>query len=244
MKYQGSKVKLAKDILPIMLSQMNDKIAFVDAFCGGCSIIQDVPLNYIRIANDKNRYLIAMWESLIVGKDFPSFIPKELYDDVRDCFHGKNIKYKDDMIGWIGYMASFNGRMFSGGYSGHNVKIKNGGYRDYITESINNIREQLRTHNFRGINWYSGDYYDIPIPDNSLIYCDIPYKNTKQYEFSKDFDYGMFYDWCRAMKEDGCTIFVSEYQMPSDFKCVWQKEVTNAMNQTITKKPIEKLFTL
>lgn len=54
----------------------------------------------------------------------------------------------------------------------------------------------------------------------------------------------MFYDWCRAMKEDGNTIFVSEYQMPSDFKCVWEKEVTNTMNQTITKKPIEKLFTL
>ena len=54
----------------------------------------------------------------------------------------------------------------------------------------------------------------------------------------------MFYKWCRAMKEDGHTVFVSEYNMPSDFKCIWQKEVTNAMNLTSTKKPIEKLFTL
>ena len=50
--------------------------------------------------------------------------------------------------------------------------------------------------------------------------------------------------YCRAMKEDGHTVFVSEYNMPSDFKCIWQKEVTNAMNLTSTKKPIEKLFTL
>ena len=54
----------------------------------------------------------------------------------------------------------------------------------------------------------------------------------------------MFYNWCRAMKQNGHTVFVSEYNMPSDFKCVWQKEVTNAMNLTLTKKPIEKLFTL
>ena len=68
--------------------------------------------------------------------------------------------------------------------------------------------------------------------------------STKQYSTSKNFDYEMFYNWCRAMKEDGHTVFVSEYQMPSDFKCIWQKEVTNAMNLTSTKKPIEKLFTL
>ena len=52
----------------------------------------------------------------------------------------------------------------------------------------------------------------------------------------------MFYKWCRAMKEDGHTVFVSEYNMPSDFKCIWQKEVRNAMNLTSTKKPIEKLY--
>lgn len=244
MKYQGNKAKIVKDILPIMLKQMEDKAAFVDAFCGSCTVIQDVPPFYKRIANDKNKYLIAMWQSLLNGKVFPEIISKELYDDVRDCFHGKNIYYEDDMIGWVGYMASFNGRMFSGGYSGHNVIIKNGTTRDYINESIRNIKEQLKMHNLQSIEWHSGNYYDIPITDSSLIYCDIPYKNTKQYEFSKNFDYDMFYDWCRAMKEDGNTIFVSEYQMPSDFKCIWQKEVTNAMNQTITKKPVEKLFTL
>lgn len=144
MKYQGSKNKIVKDILPIMLSHMQGKTVFIDAFCGSCSIIQDVPLNYVRIANDNNRYLIAMWKSLISGKKFPSFIPKELYDEVRDCFHGKNNKYEDDVVGWVGYMTSFNGRMFSGGYSGHKVKVKKGKYRDYIAESINNITEQLK----------------------------------------------------------------------------------------------------
>ena len=46
------------------------------------------------------------------------------------------------------------------------------------------------------------------------------------------------------MKKQGHTIFVSEYNAPEDFECVWQKEVTNSMNQTKTKKPTEKLFKL
>ena len=60
----------------------------------------------------------------------------------------------------------------------------------------------------------------------------------------KDFDYSKFYEWCRQKHSEGYHIFISEYQMPDDFKCVWQKQVTCAMNQTITKKPTEKLFTL
>ena len=216
MKYMGNKTKIVNDILPIMLENYNGK-TFVDAFCGSCAIIQDVPPNYIRI---------------------------DFYDKVRNCFNGKNDNYEDDLVGWVGYMASFNGRFFDAGYSGHNVIGKTGKARDYIKENINNIKNQIEKHNFKNINWFSTDYYNIPFPEQSLIYCDIPYKDTKQYKYSKSFDYEMFYDWCKAMKEDGHTIFISEYQMPSDFKCIWQKEVTNAMNPTITKKPIEKLFTL
>jgi DNA adenine methylase len=138
--------------------------------------------------------------------------------------------------------SSFNGRFFSGGYSGHNVMGKNGKARDYITENINNIKKQLDEYNHDNIEWYYGNYFNIPFPENSLIYCDIPYKDTKQYDTSKNFDYEMFYDWCHAMSEDGHSVFVSEYNMPPEFECVWEKEVTNAMNQTITKKPVERLF--
>ena len=73
------------------------------------------------------------------------------------------------------------------------------------------------------------------------MYCDIPYFNTKQYETSKDFDYENFYNWCRENKSK-YQIFISEYQMPDDFKCIWSKEVTNSMNTTKTYKPTEKLF--
>lgn len=106
----GNKQRIVNDILPLML---DDKYTtFVDLFCGSCSVIQKVPLTYHRIANDKNKYLIEMWKSIVEDKEFPLEIPKDLYSDVRDCWHGRNNRYEDDYIGWIGFMASFNGRFF------------------------------------------------------------------------------------------------------------------------------------
>lgn len=242
MKYMGSKNKIVSDILPVMLSEMNSKSAFVDAFCGGCSVVENVPPQYRRIANDKNKFLIAMWKSLTKGKTFPLRIEKDFYSKIRDVAYGRNNNYPDDLVGWVGFMASYNGRFVDAGYSGHNVACSNGKSRDYITENINNTLKQIPK--LKGIEWQSGDYFDIDIPDNSLIYCDIPYKGTKQYSTSKNFDYERFYQWCRDMKEKGHTIFVSEYNMPDDFICVWSKQITNAMHQTNTKKAVERLYTI
>lgn len=246
MKYLGNKRRIVNDILPIMLSQNKNNV-FVDLFCGSCSVIQNVPSTYRRIANDKNKYLIEMFKALNDGKQFPKTILKETYSFCRGIYNAERKRnaiiteenYAE--IGWVGWMASFNGRFFSGGYSGHKVAQKNGKTRDYITEQINNTLSQIPLLN--GIEFNSGEYYAVVIPKGSIVYCDIPYKGTKQYETSNDFDYENFYQWCRENKDD-YEIFISEYNMPLDFKCVWQKEVTNSMNQTKTYKPIEKLFTI
>lgn len=118
----------------------------------------------------------------------------------------------------------------------------NGKPRDYITENINNTIKQIPK--LKGVEWQTDDYWNIKIPDNSLIYCDIPYFGTKQYSTSKNFDYNKFYRWCKEMKKKGHTIFISEYNMPEDFKCIWSKQITNAMHQTNTKKTVEKLYTI
>lgn len=242
MKYQGNKQRFVGDILPIMLKEMENCNAFVDIFCGSCSVIQKVPNKYVRIANDKNKYLIAMWKDLIDGKNFPTMITKKLYDEIRGCVHWDSDKYSEGLIGWCGFMASFNGRFVDGGYSGHNVKGSNGKTRDYIRENIQNTLPQIEE--LKGVKFYSGDYQDVKLPEKSLIYCDPPYKGTKQYYTSKDFDYERFYKWLRDKKEEGHTIFVSEYDMPGDFTVVWEKDVKVAQNPTKTKKSTEKLFRL
>jgi len=155
------------------------------------------------------------------------------------------------LIGWIGFMASFNGRFYDGGYSGKTDK------RDYVDEQIRNTLKQipkimsidtLEVNDYRQLFNRIGCkeiYNDFAkYKGNYLIYCDIPYKNSKKYAFDTNFDYDIFYDWCRLLSKRGHKIFISEYEMPDDFKCVWEMEVTNSMHPTKTKKPIEKLFTL
>lgn len=247
MKYMGSKAKTADDIVSIMMQDMTPQTAFVDAFCGGCHVVGKVPGSFRRIANDKNNYLVAMWSMLVNSKlEFPRIITKSSYDFYRNIFNAggfrsDKITSDDAMIGWIGFMASFNGRFFDGGYSGHAVRTKTG-VRNYIAEQINNTTAQIDS--LRGVEWIAGDYSDFIIPEHSLVYCDIPYKDTKQYSVSKNFDYGRFYDWCRAMKGEGHIVYVSEYTMPEDFTCVWEKPVKVTMNQLNTHNKVERLYKL
>lgn len=233
MKYMGSKNRIANEILPIILKDRKQDQYYVEPFCGGLGTFDKVTGN--RIANDKNKYLIAMWKGLQENVDRPTEISKELYARARTEYNnGTNIEFDDFMIGWIGWMASFNGRFFDGGYSGKTDT------RDYVSEQIRNTERQIPL--LKGAIFTSGDYNDLDIPDNSIIYCDIPYYSTKQYATSKDFNHPKFWQWCRDMKSKGHTVFVSEYTSPDDFDCVWKKQVTNSMNTTKTTKPIERLF--
>lgn len=237
MKYKGGKGRIADEILAIMLNSMLPGQTFVDAFCGGCAVIQRVPKEYPRIANDNNRYLIAMLQRLTTDDKWkpPTDIPRNFYNDVRTSYYEDDGRYDDALIGWVGWMASRNGRFFDGGYSGFG---KDG--RDYIGENIRNITRQL--DDLRGVEWYCGDYSEIPIPAGSLIYCDPPYKNTSGYTTGRNFDYPLFYDWCRRKSDEGHIVFVSEYKMPGEFDCVWEKQVKNTLNGTRTYTATEKLW--
>jgi DNA adenine methylase len=66
------------------------------------------------------------------------------------------------MIGWIGFMGSFNGRFYDGGYSGKTTT------RDYVSEQIRNTEKQKEL--LDGAIFINGDYDTISYPINSIIY--------------------------------------------------------------------------
>ena len=88
------------------------------------------------------------------------------------------------------------------------------------------------------ISCYTGDYASVPIADDSVIYCDIPYLGTNVYQ-SEGFDYERFYEWCFMQKEP---VFISSYDMPSDFECVATFKHTQSLCATKTSTVYEKLF--
>ena len=247
MKYMGSKNRIANKILPIILQDRKPKQWYVEPFAGGMNTLDKVIGN--RIANDNNRYLIALWKGLTEGIKYPADIDKELYSLARDVFNGRETRYEhimnmtDDMIGWIGFMASANGRFFEGGYSGKsNTRI--GTVRDYIAESIRNIEKQIPL--MKDVDFRITDYKNLIIPENSIIYCDIPYKGTKQYSTSKGFNYTEFWEWVRIKINENHNVFISEYNAPDDFKCIWEQTVKSSLsaNGVIggNKDSVERLF--
>lgn len=191
MKYMGSKARIAPEIMPIILEGKKEGQCYVEPFCGGCNSLQHVTGH--RIGGDQNKYLIAMWKGLQADSPRPRVITKQMYDDARmDFRYGRNDHYDDFLIGWIGFMSSFNGAFFRG-YTG------NYPHRDYIRESINNVERQV--DKIRDVEFHACGYEQLPIPSESIIYCDIPYRDTSGYTATGGFDHDRFWGWCTLQKK-------------------------------------------
>lgn len=58
------------------------------------------------------------------------------------------------------------------------------------------------------LEFSSKDYRDVNIKQNSIIYCDIPYKKTQSYD--NQFSHEDFYNWASVQKNP---VFISEYDI-------------------------------
>jgi DNA adenine methylase len=241
MKYMGSKNRIAKYFLPIILKDRKENQWYVEPFVGGANMIDKVDGN--RIGADNNKYLIAMWKALQSGWIPPKKITREFYNQCRDKYN-KGIAKENEyhIIGYVGFNGSYSGK-FYGGYAGI-VTAKSGKVRNYPLEAYNNIVKQV--NNIKDIKFIYSNYTTLDLPENSIIYCDPPYADVTKYKTANNFNYKEFWQWCRDKTVEGHKVFISEYNAPDDFVCIWQKEVSSSLraNGKISgdKKSTEKLF--
>ena len=98
----------------------------------------------------------------------------------------------------------------------------------------------------QNVSFICGDYKQIDV-DSAVVYCDPPYEDTKKYASVSSFNYNEFWDWCRKQNENNI-LFVSGYDAPDDFKCIWSKDVIvnfdSNRNENSNKNRTEKLFIL
>lgn len=240
MKYMGSKSRVAKYIVPIIQDciDTNKITTYIEPFAGWCNVIDKVKCEN-KYAYDINKYLIALWLHLENGGALLDEVPRELYNEVRESY--KQRKYEDWYVGNVGFLVSYNGRWFDGGYAKPGYeKTKNGlRYRDYYKEASANIMKQI--DDIRDVYFAVADY-KILEPHNAVIYCDPPYQGAKQYANSINFDYDEFWDIMRKWSKDNY-VFISELHAPDDFTCIWQQEVSRSIKATDKSTAIEKLFT-
>lgn len=246
MKYMGSKSKIKKYICPIIQQYIDDNRieTYIEPFVGGANVMDSIKAKN-RIGGDNNEYLIEFLKFMQTNGVLPDEnVTRELYNDVR-ANKGTD-KYPKWYIGAIGFLASFNGRFFDGGYAKEQM-LKNGKKRNYYQECKRNVEKQFNLGTLLNVNFIYTDYNFFTNISNSLIYCDIPYENTKQFSTSKNFDYSRFWKWAKFMSKNN-VVLVSEVNEPinylesNQYKCIWSQEVLRTQNVSNKFKAIEKLF--
>lgn len=229
MKYMGSKNRIAKHLLPIMLSECekNGIIKWVEPFVGCANMIDKVHDSFERIGYDLNPHTIA---ALIGIRDHLDELPNQVSEDFY-----KSIKKTEPnpINSWVRFECSFGAKL-DNGYA------RNSAGANYAQMGLNLAIKQ--SPKIQNVQFICDSYENLDF-ENCLIYCDPPYQGTTGYK-TGTFDHNKFFEWCREQAKKNI-VFVSEYNAPDDFECVWQGEIkTNFASQrkSATHKAVEKLF--
>lgn len=260
MQYFGGKQKTSRDITTVLNQMIRRDQIYFEPFVGGASICAGMVARK-RIANDTNKYLIAMYKALQKGWVPPTTVTEDEYYAMKKMVE-PDYKNQDGFgenmpedwnpspadIGFAGIACSFYGMWF-GSYArdakgvgkkgtGHNQKFALKGYNTLIK-----IRERLKDVKF------ASKSYDEFNPKNALIYCDPPYSGTDQPYYTKTFDTEHFWDVMREWASDPTNIVVvSEYDAPDDFPCIVEIPtktcifVKNDRGEMAKADRVEKLF--
>ncbi len=252
MVYMGSKGGILEQIIPILESRRRspDQL-FVDAFGGGFNVV--TAMSGPRWGNEYNHVIVDMFKYLqekvyfdertcewcFPADTFPEEVSKEDYLYIR----AHKDEYPSWFIAYVGFCCSFKATYFQG-YAGKMYQDRNRAsiYRQFTMKYHSGMRD---------VKLFSGDYRDLVIPSGSMVYNDIPYKNTSGYKTGdgkgNTFDHQAFYEWaCSQVDDNHCDVYLSEYTEPDwgHWELIWSNEKRNLMysKEGAAVSHIEKLF--
>lgn len=104
-------------------------------------------------------------------------------------------------------------------------------------QRLESLESLERLQRLERLELYNLSYEQVKIPDNSVVYCDIPYRDTSSY--NNDFDYDAFYKWALSQP---FPVFVSEYCMPENFHVIAEWNRVSLLSPDSRKQETEKLF--
>ena len=239
MRYLGGKSRIAKPILEVILANATERTGvYWEPFIGGGGMASKAAKHFNRcIYSDQDEDLMLMWEALATGWEPPEQVSEEEYKALR---HAE----PSALRGFVGYGCSFGGKWF-GGYA-RSKKIS-GDPRGHCGESQRSVLKGIKdmTSPAGGFEFHCAPYHACQPQPGDVVYCDPPYAGTTKYR-GKPFNHEEFWRTARAWAEQGVHVFVSEYNAPEEWECVWEKSqhvfVAGAMNGNEYKKNVERLF--
>lgn len=230
MQYLGGKARSANKIIEYMKKEVgtNRFDAYVEPFVGAANVLHKVKCKR-KIANDINKYVIAMLAEVSKGWIPPINVSENEYNRIKK----NKDEFTDYLVGFVGFGCSFGAKFF-GGYARGRPD------RNYASVSCRSLLKQAP--GLKDVEFLCGSYLELEIPDNSIIYCDPPYEGSTEYH-DKNFNSNLFWLWAEEMSKT-CKVFVSEYCAPSPWRCIWRREVKVQMNIEGGLKRTDCLFTL
>ena len=231
MKYHGGKATIAKELANYIRND-SEYDMFFSPFCGACSVerllVEDFAICFF---NDINKDLIMFLQELYDNNfEFPKIVTEEEYifqktaePSALRCFYG--------------HFLSFAGKWFAG----YAQKYQRGDrVRDFLKESTNSSK-RLQLDLRKGDIIFDNKSYDEFTPYHMCIYIDAPYQSTTGY--GGDFDHTLFWETMREWSQNN-DVFVSEYEAPDDFECVFEIPKRMTMSNNKSEIRFERLFKL
>ena len=157
----GSKARIAKHILPIMLAECEKHgiTTWVEPFVGGGGMIDKVPDTFKRIGYDLNDHTI---HALIDVRDNADKLPDVVSESEYKSFYGTPAQ-KFTSLARFG--ASFGGK-FENGYA--RGKSSDGTPRNYWAETKRNALKQ--SPKIQNVEFICDSYENLDF-ENCLVYC-------------------------------------------------------------------------
>lgn len=239
MRYVGSKNKLSKDLAPVIQSYITSETkGYLEPFVGGANMIDKIECKK-KIGCDIHKQLV---ELLNYARSNSHKLPDRILEDEYKKVKDNKEQFEDWYVGLVGFCASFGAKYF-GGYA-RDGKGDNSG--KWSAGAIKNLKKQCE--NLKDTKFIHMAFQDIPKDkiQGYVIYCDPPYRGTTKYK-TETFPYDEFYQWVKDMSVHN-TVLVSEYNMPDEFECIWQKEHKTLLDSNKSSGDsknvrVEKLYT-
>jgi len=225
LQYLGGKSRISNQISEILNKYTKDR-TFYSLFCGSSSIESKIIAKEV-VLNDFHPYLIEMFLDLQKGRDFPENVSEEEYKRVKE-----NKDLDKGLSSFIGFGCSFGGKWW-GGYARQTKGL------NYAKTCKNSLAKKMKT--LSGAKFNNLDYREVEIKNDSVIYCDPPYKGTTGYSNSSDFSHDDFWEYMRKLSENNM-VFISEINAPEDFVPIWTKDFTRNLDAKVVFTSTEKLF--
>lgn len=277
MPYQGSKSRIAKEIIEILPAGG----VFYDLFAGGCAIthaaivsekwdkvicndINGMPFEFVKVIcgdteylhkwvsredfktatglqrliwsfnNSQSAYLFSkeaepikhlFWEIIHLWK-----IPRL---NLRKVIQQHENAIKDFFVD--AKLCKNDAKLCKNGATINMNKLEN-------LQSLENLESLERLQSLENlkskIKPSALDYRSVDLSRPGVVYCDIPYFGTADYQ--NNFNHADFWAWAESAAKSH-QIYVSEITAPDGWKPIWQKKIKNLMGDNKQDR-IEKLF--